>query len=154
MSYDETTWEPKSNIPRVLIEQYSRYKSVKHPKYIIDKSMVNHIKTVAIMFHDEYIIWLPECALNVNPEAYGIQIETKYDENIHCNTKKDKIRFHTRTAGILVGGYPCGTMTFVEEIYNSESIIQVASILDEALFQEKNVKCVAYDDACHLAIDI
>ena len=150
-TYDDETWEPKENIPRVLIEQYTLYKTIQKEKFIVERALINRIKAVAVMFHDEHVIWLPECALNVNPEAYKIHIDNKYYREISCNTKKDKVRFHTRTAGILVGGYPCGTMTFVNEIFNSESISQVASILDGALIPENEVVCVTYDDACRLA---
>ena len=132
-NYDDKTWEPEENIPRVLIEQYKKYKTIKHDKYIVERALINRIKAVAIMFHDEHVIWLPECSLNVCPEAYQIHIDKKFYREVDCNTKKDKVRFHTRTAGILVGGYPCGTMTFVKEIFNSESISQVASILDALL---------------------
>ena len=101
------------------------------------------------MFDDETSLWLPKSALSVNPESYDTEIEIDEEGLESCNTKKDKVRFHKRTAGILVGGYPCDNMIFVKEIFGSESISQVSKTLDDII--SPSINCIAYDDACHLS---
>ena len=149
LGYDECTWESHKNIPRILIEQYNRKGTIHSETYIVDERKYKGIDIILVMFEDETSIWLPKCALSVNPEAYDIDIELDEEGLESCNTKKDKVRFHKRTAGILVGGYPCGTMIFVKEIFGSESISQVSKTLDEIM--SPSINCIAYDDACHLS---
>ena len=90
--------------------------------------------------------------VRANAGAYHIDIPIQTEEFLSCNTKKDKAKFYHRTAGILVGGSPRGMMSFVEEIFRSESISQVSLSLDNTLLRYENkIKVITYDDACHLA---
>ena len=147
LGYDEFTWESYKNIPRILVEIYKRKGSIKCDTYIVDEKLYKGQQAVLICLENEQSFWLPKIGLSVNEYAYEIEIILDDEGLESCNTKKDKIRFHRRTAGILVGGYPCGNMVFVNEIFGSESISQVASTLNSTI--TNNIKCIAYDDACH-----
>ena len=149
LGYDECTWESFQNIPRILVEQFNRKGTICCKIYIINEISHRGIDVILVMFEDESSLWLPKMALSVNPETYNLNIELDDEGLESCNTKKDRVRFHTRTAGILVGGYPCGNMVFVNEIFGSESITQVSKTLDSII--SSDMKCIAYDDACHLS---
>ena len=127
---------------------YKRNGTIKCETYIIDEIVQKGQKGVLILTENEQRFWIPQIGLVLNELAYEFDINVD-KEGESCNTKKDKLIFHKRTAGILVGGYPCGNMIFVNEIFGSESISQVASTLDSVISQ--NIQCIAYDDACHLS---
>ena len=70
------------------------------------------------------------------------------NENLHCNTAKDKIKLHDHSAGtyiytlyttaiqqhmyyigLLAGIWPCGVITMIDELYKTESKSQVYGCL-------------------------
>ena len=69
-----------------------------------------------------------------------------------CNTRKSRDKRERRhTVGIFLGSYPCGIIGLWDEVYGSESISQVYSIVLEYLSSTKhNVRTILYDDACHI----
>ena len=73
-----------------------------------------------------------------------------------CNTRKSRDKRVLRhTVGILIGSFPCGTVTLFDELYGSESLSQVYGIVIDyisKLPQESPDKLeeFVYDDACHM----
>ena len=116
LGYEEFTWESYKNIPRILVELYKRNGTIKCQTYIIDEIVQKGQKGVLILMENEQSFWIPQIGLVLNEHAYEFDINVD-KESDSCNTKKGILRFHKRTAGILVGGYPCGNMIFVNEIF-------------------------------------
>ncbi len=145
-SEEESTFEPRKNIPRVLVELYSRYGRTDLTCEVINKGFTKsgHAYVELFVENSDYII-LPAEAMEVNEEAYHRRINAS---DLKCNTLKDQKRFHTRTGGVLVGGRPCGMVNFIEEIANGESIRQVAATLERVV--DDSTECLVYDDGCHL----
>ena len=69
--FDETTLEPKENIPRVLVELFEIYGDSAVPSEIKGYFEKGGIKFVNIKVENE-ILKLPACALEVNEKAYTI----------------------------------------------------------------------------------
>ena len=93
---------------------------------------------------------LPSCSLEVSDDAYLLPTP----DLDSYNTEKTKSRFYHRTGGILVMGKPCGILVDVAEIFGGESITQVAEMIKNSMqaldSTADNIKCIVYDDACHL----
>lgn len=69
-----------------------------------------------------------------------------------CKTRKDTrdLRWH-KSRGILCTVYPCGIISDVREMYTSESLLQVAAMLEEVReVSEGKISRFGYDDGCHL----
>ena len=68
-----------------------------------------------------------------------------------CGTRKSRDkRVKDSTLGLLVGAFPCGTVVVWEELYNSEGIVQVHSILGDYfsnVTDKEDLKFIIYDDA-------
>ena len=143
--FDETTWEPKANIPRILVEFFEIYGNSAISSEINGYFEKGGTKYVSISVEGE-ILQLPAISLEVNERAYY----TPSPDHVSCNTNKSKNRFHHRTGGILVMGKPCGILTHVEEIFGAESISNVAEMVEKALVELPTTQVVVYDDACHL----
>jgi len=57
-----------------------------------------------------------------------------------------------RTAGILAGMIPCGTIINLMEMNKSESNVLVSSfLLKTNVFLNNTIKYFCYDDACHIS---
>ena len=144
--FDETTFEPKENLPRVLVEFFEIYGNSAVPSEINSYFEKGGIKYVNIKVQNE-ILKLPACALEVNEKAYYIPSP----DHVSCDTNKSKKRFYHRTGGILVMGRSCGVVTHVEEIFGAEGITNVAEMVEKALVElGLPTTLVLYDDACHL----
>ena len=178
IGYDKPTWEPRENIPRSLIEKFNKFGVLKVETYISSSATLNGSQYVNILWKpledkdnfNSQSMWLPEIALNVNSQSFKVNISKRNLEKLEsssadmeyvkeqtCNTRKDRIKFYSRSAGVLLAAYPCQHIRLVEEIYNSESITQVYAILHdhvESSFQkgvyDPDKLVIVYDDACHL----
>ena len=73
-----------------------------------------------------------------------------------CQTRKNRDKRVLRhTVGILVGAYPCGTITLFDELHGSESLSQVYGIVVDHISKipktsRERLDELVYDDACHL----
>ena len=146
--FDEKKMEPKENIPRILVELFDRFGDSTIKTEIHNYFEKFGIKYVNIEVSSKGIMTLPACSLEVDEDAYFLP--THGINN--CNTEKIKSRFYHRTGGILVMGKPCGFLMNLAEIFGGESITQVAELIELSLenFDNDEVKCIVYDDACHL----
>ena len=144
--YNETTYESKENIPRILVELFEMYGDSTLNTEIESYFQKGSIKYVNIKV-DMDTITLPACSLEVNQEAYYLPTPNDAD----CNTQKTKSRFYHRTGGILALSKPCGIIVDVKEIFGGESVRQVAETLEQAIKDISNgIKVIVYDDGCHL----
>ena len=149
--YEDTTLEPKENIPRILVELYEIYGSAKMENEVLKyfesagKKYV-HIK-VKINNEEQEDLILPASAMEVDEQAYLIPSPA----HVECNTEKTKKRFYHRTGGILVMAKPCGIILHASEIFGAEAISTVAESIEKTLQDVSNkIQWLIYDDACHL----
>ena len=147
--YEEGTFEPKENIPRVLVELFERYGDITIQTEVDSYFKKNGIKYVELKVDGKDSLVLPACSMEVNEEAY--YLPSPVDEK--CNTEKTKTRFYHRTGGVLVMAKPCGIVVDVNEIFGGESTIHVAEMIESLLeisTSKDDIEVVLYDDACHL----
>ena len=147
---NETTIEPKENIPRVLTELYDTYGDSTIPTSVKRYFEHGSAKYVVLAVENHGDLVLPSCSLEIDENAYFIPLPKKKNS---CNTEKTKSRFYHRTGGILAMGRPCGHIVGLAEIYGGESIHQVADLMEtflESLEDPGSTKCGLYDDGCHL----
>ena len=154
----ESTWEPEDAIPgfiRLFFKNGDNFgKPLPNPRLKRLKragSDVYHLlswdseNTVDEWVHDDFFKLLGD-----DGEVYS----ALEDDNT-CNTRKSRDKISRRhTVGILVGAFPCGTITLFEELYGSESLSQVYAIMIEYLaglpkLTRENIIEICYDDACH-----
>ena len=100
--YDETSLEPKENIPRIIVELYEIYGDSSVPTTIDSYFEKSGIKYVNVKVNDDdELLQLPACSLEAGEQAYYLP-----SANDTCNTEKTKSRFYHRTGGVLVMGKP------------------------------------------------
>ena len=178
IGYKQTTWEHKENVPRTMIEKYNLFGQLEVETFISATTNVNGRCFVNILWKvpgqddnsSSKTMWLPECSLKVDPQAYQLKLskrdlskleysssEIEYTKDGKCNTRKDRVRFYSRSAGILLSAYPCQHIRMLCELFNSESITQVYAHLHDHLKENISNKTynvedmvIVYDDACHL----
>ena len=152
--HEDCTWEGENAIPKFIREYYedrSKLKS-KLPNPVIKSS-----KTLANGSKYHYLSWgggkggkwLSQDWFEIANEDGDL---TSTVEVNSCNTRKSRDKRERRhTVGIFLGSYPCGIIGLWDEVYGSESISQVYSIVLEYLSSTRhNVRTILYDDACHL----
>lgn len=140
--YQDTTLEPKENLPRVLVELFEIYGDSSISTDIDGYFEKGGIKYVKIKVQQSDLLQLPACAMEVNEDAYFLP-----SSEHACNTEKTKIskRFHHRTGGILVMGKPCGILVHVNEIFGAESITSVAEMIEKSLqMMSTDIKLIVY----------
>lgn len=172
LDYDDTTYEPKENIPRSIIERYKKFGSLSVDTYMMKRTEYRGMSFVNLYWKctngESLNTWLPESAMSINCSAYDIHISERdigklhascinVDDATKCNTRKDKFRFYKRSAGIILAAYPCQHIRMLEEVFNSESITQVYAYLHNHLVKcfanriyNRDSLAIVYDDACHL----
>ena len=154
VGWDETTNEPKENLPRVLTELFDLYGDSTIPTFV--KTYFESkagIKYVVLSVENRDDLILPACSLQVDEDAYFLPSPAE-DE---CNTEKTKSRFYHRTGGMLAMGRPCGFIVNIAEIYGGESVHQVADMIESFLSSLPNpseTKIALYDDGCHLKLSV
>ncbi len=150
LNYDETSIEPKENIPRVLTELFDLYGDSSIPTTIKDRFEESGVKYVVLEVENQDDLILPACSLQLDENAYYIPSPKLQNK---CNTEKTKSRFYHRTGGILAMGRPCGYIIGLAEIYGGESIHQVADMIESFIDSSNDpssTESVLYDDGCHL----
>ena len=154
VGWDETTNEPKENLPRVLTELFDLYGDSTIPTiiktYFESKAGIKYV-VLNVENRDDLI--LPACSLQVDEDAYFLPSPSEDD----CNTEKTKSRFYHRTGGVLAMGRPCGYIVNIAEIYGGESVHQVADLVESFLSSLPNpsdTKVALYDDGCHLKLSV
>ena len=149
--FEETTFEPRENVPRVLVELFETHGDSSLATTIknnFEKSGIHYV-TLSVEDHGDMI--LPSSSLQIDENAYFIPILNTIEED--CNTIKTKSGFYHRTGGILAMGRPCGYIVGLSEIFGGESIHQVAEMIEiflESLSNPPDTKVIAYDDGRHL----
>ena len=117
---------------------------------------IQHTKVIAGVKH-HYLKWgntegdwLSEDFFKIL-NADGELVETSQTV---CNTRKSRDkRYKRHTVGLLIGAYPCGIVTLVEELFGSEAVSQVYGACTDyqGKLKEDNLEVLVYDDVCHLA---
>ena len=152
LGYSEKTWEFSENIPKIYRDFYDKSgkKEIKIPE-----PRIRHVKNSG---KDRYALLRWE-NYDADDEYVNVKdlILPDHDEQEEesCNTKKHLgRRYYRRTAGLMVGAWPCGVVPFVEELYGSESLTQVHGHLCNFLDSGKEIldklETIFYDDACHM----
>ncbi|VDI47870.1 Hypothetical predicted protein [Mytilus galloprovincialis] len=146
---EENTWEPSDSIPNILINKFGRCDISGD---VIRSKIINGTRMIEVKWNldndkkSRENTWVSSSSVDLIDERDGI-------ENPICNTSKGKKRFHARTAGILVGGFPCGHVTMADEIFGTESLTQVTGHVSQNIENFPcfpDINCLVYDDACHL----
>ena len=75
------------------------------------------------------------CKFSVELRDKISQKESRVERPLKNKSK----RFYQRTGGVLVGGAPCGSIKFVEEIIQGESVKQVANVLERSVNETTDV---------------
>ena len=147
-NHEEHTWEPRENLPRILVEIFERFGDSTLPTTIEENCEINGVKYIDVRVKEEVLI-LPASSLSVCESAYFVK---PFKASTTCNTDKTKSRFYARTGGILVMAKPCGTIVAMSEIICGESVSQVAEVIETFLSirEDHGYKLLMYDDACHL----
>ena len=155
---NEATWEPSESIPKFIQLYYSDPqkfgKQLPNPKLKRVKKAGSEVYHLLTWEGDDSVgEWLHDDFFKLVGDD-GEIFSTSEDEK-SCNTRKSRDKRSRRhTVGILVGAYPCGTITVFEELYGSESLSQVYAIMVEYFAglpktaREKLIE-ICYDDACH-----
>lgn len=151
----ESTWEHASSLPQNFVEDFER--GVQHS--ILQSSSTSGGQTVTAIStsrKDKDDLSPPNAKRQhtiFETSNSGVFEATEVTKG-SCNTEKDRIRLNYRTAGILVGAWPCGTINMVAELYGAESKPQVYGALHTFLQENKeemaNLRYILYDDGCHL----
>ena len=152
--HDDCTWEPEDAIPKFIRDFYEDKTrlSSKLPNPVIKST-----KTLANGSKYHYLSWgggkggkwLSQDWFEI---ANGDGDLTSSVEVNTCNTRKSRDKRERRhTVGLFLGAFPCGVIGLWDELYGSESISQVYSVLLEYLSSiPHKINTILYDDACHL----
>ena len=153
---DSATWEHESNIPLFVKKHFDRKESFGGP---IPKPSIKKSKKVGSgKYHllswdnDDKEKWVPDEYFQVLMEDG--EVSSVIDDSCQTRKSRDK-RVLRHTVGILVGAYPCGIATLIDELYGCESLSQVYGIVVDHFSKmsessRDRLEELVYDDACHL----
>ena len=123
-SYEETSWEPETNIPKIFRDFYDRTGIQELPS-----PRIKHTKTIG---NTEYHLlswddWSKTWAQDSEFCFKGSKENLK--ETFSCQTRKDKDkRLCRHTWGVLIGCFPCGVVVLFDEIFGSGCLIYIYPI--------------------------
>ena len=150
----DCTWEPEDAIPKFIREYYSDKTKLKSK---LPNPVIKCTKTLSNGSKHHYLSWgggkggkwLSQDWFEIANEDGDL---TSAVEENTCNTRKSRDKRERRhTVGIFLGAFPCGIIGLWDELYGSESISQVYSVVLEYLSSlPHKIKTILYDDACHL----
>ena len=152
--YNDCTWESEDCIPMFIRDYYEDKSKLKAklPNPIIKSS-----KTLANGSQYHYLSWgggkggkwLRQDWFEIANSDGELTSSVEVNK---CNTRKSRDKRERRhTVGIFLGAFPCGIVGLWDELYGSESISQVYSVVLEYLSSiPHKITTILYDDACHL----
>ena len=152
--HEDCTWEPEGAIPKFIREFYDDKTRLKSK---LPNPVIKSTKTLSNGSKYHYLSWgggkggkwLRQDWFEIANEDGDLTSTVEVNK---CNTRKSRDKRERRhTVGIFLGAFPCGIIGLWDELYGSESISQVYSVVLEYLSSiPHNIKTILYDDACHL----
>ena len=114
-NYDETTWEPAENIPKVFRDYFDRT-----GRQDLPTPRIKHTKKIG---NTKYHLLSWEDGTNTWAEEEEFQFKGSSEiqaDNFSCQTRKEKDkRLCRHTWGVLIGCYPCGVVVLFDELFGS-----------------------------------
>lgn len=150
------TWELEKHIPSQLIKEFEESALLEIDE-ISSKSVGQTSKILNITRSDNAKHQLKKSKIDrttIDMDNGAFASNSEDVNGLHCNTEKDKIKLHDRSAGLLAGIWPCGIITILDELFKTESKAQVYGCLHGFVHCNRentaDIATLCYDDGCHL----
>lgn len=145
----DTTWESSSSLPDALIQEFETSQNS-----AVLESFSSGGQTVHTLSLQKRGDSCEPAAKRPRQDDSSSGFFVSTDTDLKCNTEKDRTRVNYRTAGILLGAWPCGTILMLGELFGAESKSQVYGFLHTFLKENAqstaDLRFICYDDGCHL----